>query len=95
MYQSVEYAELMSRNEYSPLYVGGYENGILVAAALILVKSISSFKYGYSPRGFLIDYYDSDMLTEFTKKLQTFLSKKKIIFVKNSQNFNKVYPIKQ
>ena len=56
MYQTIEYAELMSRNEYNPLFIGGFKNGTIVAAAMILVKGISAFKYGYSPRGFLIDY---------------------------------------
>lgn len=82
MYQTIEYAELMSRNEYNPLFIGGFDNGTMVAAAMILVKGISAFKYGYSPRGFLIDYYDTELLTDFTKKLQAFLSKKGIIFVK-------------
>lgn len=82
MYQTTEYAELMSRNDYNPIFVGGFENGTLVAAAMILIKGISAFKYGYSPRGFLVDYYDTERLTDFTKKLQNFLSKKGIIFVK-------------
>ena len=44
MYQTIEYAELMSRNEYNPLFIGGFKNGTIVAAAMILVKGISAFK---------------------------------------------------
>lgn len=83
MFQSIQYAELMSKYGYEPIYVGGYENNILVAASMLLTKKIApAFKYGYAPRGFLVDYLNSELLSEFTKKLQGFLYKKNIIFVK-------------
>lgn len=82
MYQSVEYATLMERNDYKSMFVGGFEDSTIVAGGLILIKNIGTFKYGYSPRGFLIDYSDSERLNDFTKKLQNFLSKKNIVFVK-------------
>ena len=83
MYQTVEYAELMSRNGYVPLYVGGFLNGTMIAASMILTKGIApTFKYGYAPRGFLIDYYDTEKFEIFTKNLQSFLYKKNIVFVK-------------
>lgn len=82
MYQTVEYATLMERNDYKSMFVGGFEDSTIVAGGLILIKNIGTFKYGYSPRGFLIDYSDSERLNDFTKKLQNFLSKKNIVFVK-------------
>lgn len=82
MYQTVEYAKLMERNGYKPMFIGGFEDNTIVAGGLILIKNIGTFKYGYSPRGFLIDYSDSERLNDFTKKLQNFLSKKSIVFVK-------------
>lgn len=83
MYQTSEYALLMSKNDFTPMYIGGFHNGTMVAASMILTKGIvPTFKYGYAPRGFLIDYYDTDLLSDFTKKLQNFLYKKNIVFVK-------------
>ena len=58
------------------------ELGILKAAALILIKKISlTLKYGYSPKGFLIDYFDTDLLASFTKDLKEYYSKK-LVFIK-------------
>lgn len=82
MYQTVEYATLMERYDYKSMFIGGFEDSTIVAGGLILIKNIGTFKYGYSPRGFLIDYSDSERLNDFTKKLQNFLSKKNIVFVK-------------
>ena len=83
MFQSVEYANLMSKYDYTPLYVGAFDDGKLIAASLILVKPIArAFKYGYAPRGYLVDFLDSELMGAFTAKLQNFLFKKNIVFVK-------------
>ncbi len=83
MFQTVEYAELMSKYEYTPIYIGGFQDDKLVAASLILTKGIApGCKYGYAPRGYLIDFLNFELLNEFTKKLQHFLKEKNVIFVK-------------
>jgi len=73
-YQTKEYGELMSHSDFSVTYIGAYQNDKIVAGSLILYKTIGpSMKYGYAPRGFLIDYYDTELLTTFTKKIRLFL----------------------
>ena len=68
-YQTSAYGQLMSKNGYTAIYIGGYDNSELIAASLILCKSIGpNIKYGYTPRGFLINFYDKSLLKEFTKK---------------------------
>ena len=82
-FQTKEYGEVMRHSEFAVRYVGGYVNNELVAASLILYKSIApSIKYGYAPRGFLINYYDTDLLREWTKKLKDFFFSKGYAFIK-------------
>ena len=82
-YQTREYGELMKHSDFQVMYVGGYVDDTIVAGSLILYKTISlNMKYGYAPRGFLVDYYDTDLLTTFTKKIKDFFFKKGFAFIK-------------
>ena len=82
-YQTKQYGELMSHSDFDVMYIGGYENDELKAGSLILYKTIGpSMKYGYAPRGFLIDYYDEELLKRFTKKVKEFFLKKAYAFIK-------------
>lgn len=67
-----------------PYFVGMIdEDDNLVATALILLKKIPlGYSYGYSPRGFIIDYNNKDLIKEFTNNLKVFMKKKKIIYIK-------------
>ena len=82
-FQTKEYGELMTHSDFSVMYIGGYHEDLLIAGSLILYKSIGpNMKYGYAPRGFLIDYYDSELLKEFTKKIKEYFLLKKFAFIK-------------
>ncbi len=82
-FQTKEYGTFMKHSEFEVMYIGAYENGVLVAASLILYKSLSAgIKYGYAPRGFLIDYYNTDLLTRFTKEIKSYFFKRKFAFIK-------------
>ncbi len=82
-YQTKEYGELMRHSEFSVMYVGGYRDNELLAASLILYKNIApSIKYGYAPRGFLINYYDKELLKDFTKGIKDFFFRKGYAFIK-------------
>lgn len=74
-YQTSQYGTLMSKHGYSPIYVGLDEGGMIRAAALILIKSQAGIKFGYSPRGFLIDFNDYQLVDDFTYNLKEYLSK--------------------
>ena len=53
-----------------------------IIAALILVKEqIFGIKYGYSPRGYLINFEDYALVEDFTFALKDFLNKKNIIYL--------------
>lgn len=82
-YQTKEFGELMSHSDYTVTYVGLYHNDTILAGSLILSKTIGpNMKYGYAPRGFLIDYYDTELLKTFTKKIKEYFFRKKYAFIK-------------
>lgn len=82
-FQLSNYGEIKKNLKYEILYIGAYENGALVGAGLILSKLIApTVRYGYVPRGFLIDYYDKDLFTKFTKALKSYFLLKNFAFIK-------------
>ena len=101
-YQTYEYAALMKDNGFSFEMIGLVdENANIHAASLILIKKLTKlFKYGYAPKGFIIDYTDKKLLKEFTDKVISYY-KKKLVFIKinpevaiaeiNINNFKKTY----
>ena len=82
--QSVEYSKLKRINGYSSLYLGlidEYNN--VHAATLILEKNMNNkHKYGYIPSGYLINYYDLDLLRTFTIELKNYLKKLNYVYVR-------------
>ena len=82
-YQTSAYAKVMSNFGLSSLYLGFYDNDNLVGATMILSKIVMfGFKYGYAPRGMLIDYDNYSQVLELTKDLKAYLLKEKYIFLK-------------
>ncbi len=82
-YETSTYGEFMSKCGYKDIYIGGYINNELVGASLILEKNISlNVKYGYSPRGFLIDYTNTELLEDFSTSLRKYFNKKNYAFIK-------------
>ncbi len=76
--QTVELGNLKKELGDIVHYVGVVNNNKLVAAALLLEeKSILSKKTFYSPRGFLIDYEDKELLKFFTEELKKYIKKHK------------------
>lgn len=54
-----------------------------MATALVLLRNTPfGYSYGYSPRGFIADYKNKEVIAEFTKYLREFMKKKKIIYIK-------------
>lgn len=83
-HQTEEWANLKKVNGWKPYYIGLKEDKKIKAAALILAKELPIIKKKmfYSPRGFLIDYNDYELLKEFTTELKKYIKKEKGIFVK-------------
>ena len=83
-HQTEEWANLKRVNGWKDYYVGYMDQGKIVAGALILSKTLPIIKKKmfYSPRGFLIDYQNLDLLKAFTKEIKEFAKKEGAIFVK-------------
>lgn len=82
--QSEEYARFMGEEKYNYDYIGLVDDmGVIRAASLILWKKIGlNMRYGYAPKGFLVNYYDEKLLKTFTEQLKTYYAKKNMVFIK-------------
>ena len=80
-YQTSQYGTLMSKHGYKAIYIGYDEGGKLDAAALILIKNQMGVNIGYSPRGYLIDFNDYQLVDDFTAQLKNYLQKLGIVYL--------------
>ena len=82
--QSVEYAKLKQDNGYTPHYLGLVDDMDNVhAATLLLGKPINNkYNYGYIPNGYLINFYNLDLLQTFTAELKNYLKKYNFIYIR-------------
>ena len=86
-YQTHEYALLMAEYGYDYEFIGYVnEYNQVKAASLILIKKLSKFKYGYAPRGFILDYFNTELVKNFTNALISYYKKKRLTFIKLNPN---------
>lgn len=83
-HQTEEWANLKKKNNWNSHYIGLKEKNKILAGALLLSKELPLIKKSmfYSPRGFLIDYNDFELLKEFTAQIKEYVKKRKGIFIK-------------
>lgn len=82
-YQTSSYGTLMDRHSFDDYYLALKDGVTIKAATLILIdKVLFGYKWGYCPRGFLIDFNDYQLLETFTRLLKEFLNKRNFMFVK-------------
>ncbi len=85
IYQTTEYGFVMNKQKYESLFLGLInDTNDIAAASLILIEKLGQFKYAYAPRGFLLDYTDNDLLTNFTNEIKKYLRKRNVIAIKIS-----------
>lgn len=83
--QTYEWGQVVGKTRNQPpVYVGMEDdNGKLVAAALLLKKQLPlGISYFYSPRGFMLDFYNEEVLEKFTAFIKAFMKKNKAIYLK-------------
>lgn len=85
-YQTKEYCSLMRNFGFGTHYLGFLDNSnALIGATLILYKELPAtkeYKYGYAPRGFLIDYTNKELVKSISNELRKLLQKQKFIYIK-------------
>ena len=87
-YQSEAYASFMQERNYYVEFVGlkdEYER-LLVASLIGFKKIDDKFSFGYAPKGFLLDYFDKNIIEEFSEKLVKYYKNRNIIFIKINPN---------
>ena len=74
---SIEIGKLRQKRNWNVNYVGIKENNNIYGAAMLLSKKKYLNKYEfYSPRGFLIDYNNKELLDFFTKEIIKYIKNK-------------------
>ena len=79
-YQTVEYAHSSKDTIYYLGYINENDN-TLMAAVLLLERSLGKIKFGYIPGSFLVDYNNDNLFKDFVTSLKDYLKKKKYIYV--------------
>ena len=73
-----EISELRKRNNWETFYVGVKEGNKLIAATMLLSHKRHFNRYEfYSPRGYLLDFKNKELVEFFTKELKKFIKSKK------------------
>ena len=84
-HQTEEWANLKKVNNWDAHYIGlEDDNKKIIAGALLLSKTLPIIKKKmfYSPRGFLIDYNNKELLKIFTEEIKKYAKKENAIFIK-------------
>lgn len=82
--QSANYGMLMAETGFDYTFIGYTTNDYeILAAGMFLTKKIgSTYYYAYCPKGFIINYDDTDLIRRFTNNLIKYYKRKKVIFLK-------------
>lgn len=83
--QSYDWGEFSKENKNTtPYYVGIVDdkNKLIATALLLQRKMYLGYSYFYSPRGFVCDYNDKEVIKELTNGIKEFAKKKKALFLK-------------
>lgn len=83
-FQSSYWGDLKIHNGWKKHLLGIKKDGSVIAASLLLSKKIDLINKNifYSPRGFLINYEDKEMIKRFTEEVISYAKKNKGIFIK-------------
>lgn len=82
IYQTPEYGFVMQNQKYESILLGLINDNIIKAATLVIIAKEEGFKYGYVPRGYILDYENFDLFKLFTTKIKEYLEKKGVIGIK-------------
>ena len=74
---SIEISKLREKSGWLTYYVGVKENNELIAATMLLAHKRHFNKYEfYSPRGYLLDFNNEELVSFFTNNLKKFIKEK-------------------
>lgn len=75
---AVEIAKLRKKSNWNVNYVGVKKDNKIIAATMLLShrRKFNTYEF-YSPRGFLLDYNNQELLDYFTKEVKQYIKEKK------------------
>lgn len=81
--QTANYGMIMSETGFDYSFVAYTTNDLeILAAGMFLTKKIGRYYYAYCPKGYIIDYNDTELVKKFTRNLIKYYKRKKVIFLK-------------
>ena len=81
--QTANYGMIMSETGFDYSFVAYTTNDLeILAAGMFLTKKIGRYYYAYCPKGYIIDYNDTELVRKFTRNLIKYYKRKKVIFLK-------------
>ena len=81
--QTIEWTNLKAKNGWKKHLVGVIENNKIIAATLLLSRQTPIKKnIFYAPRGPLLDYKDTKLLSFFTENIKKYIKRNNGIFLK-------------
>lgn len=82
--QTSSWGRFMGGDKFHAYYVGGFIKEKMVGASLLLSyeRKKNKERVFYTPRGFLIDYKNEELLKEFTEEVKKFIIEKHGVFLK-------------
>ena len=83
-YQTSSYGRLMEKEGFKADYYGFLnDQNNLIGASLIITQPLAlGYKFAYAPRGYLINYDDTNLVAEITKQIKHYLAKNSVAFLK-------------
>lgn len=83
-FQSPYWIEIKKSNNWDGKMIGMKTDNKIVVATVLLMKNIKGInkKMVYAPRGFLLDYTNFSLLTQFVEELKEYLKKENALFLK-------------
>lgn len=78
---AIEIGKLRKKRSWNVNYVGVKDNNKICGAAMLLSRKnkLNMYEF-YSPRGYLLDYNNQELLEFFTKEISKYIKKKMDIF---------------
>ncbi len=83
MWQTVDMADQRRKEGFEAEFMGVRdEHGNLLCAAMMSYRVVQGYRQYYAPRGFLIDYKDTDLLTFFVEQMKVYCKKNKSLSIR-------------
>lgn len=81
--QSYEFGQIKKDKGFTPYYIALKKDKKIIGTALLLEKKLPlNYTYLYSPRGYVLDYDNKELIKIFTDKIKEFAKERKAIFIK-------------